>query len=134
MRGAKDRDLGRKTDRARGPSVVAYDPKRFVTEVRRGAGRGKPNQGRELPNKRPPLFLFPRCLGCFPYRRPIIICYPPSMNLFIALVFAAALWVTDANIANTAATIAGRRFSGGDPRHTGIAMALLWGLFFYLIR
>jgi hypothetical protein len=56
------------------------------------------------------------------------------MNLFIALVFAAALWMTDINLANTAAAVAGRHVNGANPRHTGIAMALLWGLFFYLVR
>lgn len=54
------------------------------------------------------------------------------MSILIAIVFAAALWVTDTNIANTAATIAGRNLGGSNPAVTGLLMAALWGLFYYL--
>lgn len=55
------------------------------------------------------------------------------MHLILtALIFAAALWATDANIANTAAAIAGRKMGGWSPGSLGFLMAGLWGFFYYL--
>ncbi len=53
-------------------------------------------------------------------------------SILTALVFAVALWLTDANLANTAAAIAKRDLGGASPANLGAAMALAWGLFYYL--
>ncbi len=57
------------------------------------------------------------------------------MLFLISLVFAIALWLTDANIANTAAGIAGRSLRGAmSPVRTGLLMAATWGVFYYLVH
>ncbi len=57
------------------------------------------------------------------------------MLFLISLVFAIALWLTDANIANTAAGIAGRSLRGAmSPARTGLLMAAAWGVFYYLVH
>lgn len=48
------------------------------------------------------------------------------MNLLTAFVFAAALWATDVNLANTTAAIAGRHIGRAmSPGLAGILMALM---------
>lgn len=58
------------------------------------------------------------------------------MHLFTALVFTLALWLTDINLGNTAAAVAGRTVSRDtmSPGCAGLLMALAWGLFFYLVH
>ena len=56
-------------------------------------------------------------------------------SIITAIVFAIAIWLTDANIANTVAMIAGRKLgNGASPVTLGAVMALAWGLFYYLTR
>jgi hypothetical protein len=54
------------------------------------------------------------------------------MHLFTALVFAVALYITDANVSNTVATIAGRKIRGWSPNLLAFLCAGAWALFYYL--